>query len=875
MLVVSLLIFGVIPLLANPERQRASSHRRQVTVISKGWQFRQWDATIRPGLDAWHPASVPGVVQTDLLANGLIPEPFYRDNESKLQWIGLTNWEYQTSFQVSPATLKHKHIDIVFGGLDTFATVYLNGTKIIEADNMFREWRADVQPHLRAGSNELRILLRSPIREIMLRIKDDPYRLPTVSQVQQVSEDGIATDPYIRKAPYNFGWDWGPRFVTLGIWKPVTLETWDDAKLLDFNIAQNDVSESIARVSANVEIVAESDGTATLTIGHDHPLIKGKPLSDSTTSVEVTLHAGVNRITIPVSIPHPARWYPNGYGPQSLYHFECRLGIGGSERDHRLLRVGLRKLELRRENDQWGKSFEFVVNDIPIFAKGANVIPFDSFPTRVDLKHYRFIMESARDAHMNMVRVWGGGIYESEDFYNLCDELGLMVWQDFMFGGGMYPGDAKFLENVRQEATYQVRRLRNHSSIVLWCGNNEVETAWFSWADRVEYKKNLPPDLRERVWQDYMQLFGGLLREVVAQNGNGIPYWPSTPSSDFEGPIGDTQHGDDHYWAVWHALRPIREYEKQFPRFMSEFGFQSFPQMETVESFTIPSDHDINSPVMLAHQKNKGGNERIREYTRRDYPEAKDFSSFLYLSQVQQAEAIRIGAEHFRRSRPHVMGSLYWQLNDCWPVASWSSIDYNNHWKALHYYARRFYNDLLISPHQENDHLALYVVSDRTKLTRAEIRTRLVQFDGKVLQDNRKSIEIPPLASTIALQIPDAEIAIAGQADSVLLRAELIEGGRAVSTNDYFFVSPREQKLPPTEVRAEILSTKDHYTLKLTAAAFSSNVFVSFGKLSATIGDNYFNLLAGETRVLTVSSESSLDELRENVKIVSLVDAFR
>ena len=425
------------------------------------------------------------------------------------------------------------------------------------------------------------------------------------------------------------------------------------------------------------------------------------------------------------------------------------------------LKTGLRSIELRRVSDQWGKSFTFVVNGIPIFAKGANVIPFDSFPSRVTPARYRQILQAARDAHMNMVREWGGGIYESDDFYDICDELGLMVWQEFMFGGDMVPGDLAFQQNVREEATQQVKRLRDHPSIVLWCGNNEIEAGWQTWGDRLAFKESITPPQRERVWQDYVVLFHDIIKSVVEQYGAPTPYWPSSPSADFEAPAGSQDNGDMHYWGVWHALEPISNYNLQDPRFMSEFGFQSFPEMRTISSFAAPDQLAIDSPIMMAHQKNHGGNERILTYMLREYPEPKDFASFVYLSQVQQAEAIKVGAEHLRRNRPRTMGALFWQLNDCWPVASWSSIDYFGRWKALQYYARRFYGDLLVSPYTHDGAVDVYVVSDKLQASDGELQVRLLSFDGKTLVDKTQAVHIPPQSSSVYVTLSDADLSTA------------------------------------------------------------------------------------------------------------------
>ncbi|HET9742203.1 MAG TPA: glycoside hydrolase family 2 protein [Terriglobales bacterium] len=863
--------------------------------MDRGWQFRLApDAALNhvpgatPNVDAatlqrvgnWTLAQVPGCVQTDLLDNQIIPPPFYRDNEKSLQWIGLEDWQYQTNFDVPASLLARKHIELVFQGLDTYATVYLNGQGILRADNMFRTWRVDAKPHLQQGTNTLQVVFRSPINEVLKQIELLPYRLPSISVNDADVEKGIGTDPYTRKAPYQYGWDWGPRFVTMGVWKPVTLESWDDAVIRDFHVQQHEVTADVANLSAGLEIESDSDGTAKVSIEYagtvPRAVAGGASSVAHASKLErtVALHPGVNNIEFPIQIEHPARWYPAGYGPQALYEFSASLELKRDKVDDAKLRTGLRSLELRRDPDHWGRSMEFVVNGIPIFGKGADVIPFDSFPTRVTAAQYRNILQSARDANMNMIREWGGGVYESDDFYDICDELGLIVWQDFMFGGDMYPGDAEFLDNVRQEATDQVKRLRRHPSIVIWCGNNESEVGWFYWGDRQQWKASLPEQTREKVWQDYMVLFDHVLPQVVTAYGDGVPYWPSSPSANFEDVPGSQRIGDMHYWEVWHALAPIEDYKNQFPRFMTEYGFQSFPEMKTIQGFSTPADWDISSPVMLAHQKNKGGNGRIYDYLLRYYGQPKDFASFLYASQVMQAEAIKMGAEHLRRDRPRTMGSLYWQLNDCWPVASWASIDYYGRWKALQYYARRFYNDLLVSPNEENSALQIYVVSDRQQIVPAHLQVRLLDLSGKVLEDKSADVQVKPLASEVYMSLPVTQLLAERPRNSVFIDAQLSVGGKQVSQNLYFFSKMKDVELPQPQIQAAIEPAGLGYRVVLRSPQIARDVYLSFGDLDTKLSDNYVDLVPGEQVEIQVQSKASLDQLRQAMKVMSLYDAF-
>jgi beta-mannosidase len=859
----------LIGCLAGLPLQAAETSSRE---LDAGWQFRAVANADRSDVKQWHPAQVPGVVQTDLLHNSLIPDPFDKDNEFHLQWIGLADWEYQTTFQADAATLAHTHVDLVFEGLDTFADVYLNDQAILHADNMFRRWRIPAKARLKPGSNILRIVFHSAIEKIIPYAKSLPYILPSISTHNYGNEENIATAPYTRKAPYNYGWDWGPRFMTEGIWKPVLLETWDALRIETFHIHQQNITPAMANVNAEVEIEASQPITATLNLSHGE--LSAARNDDGNQTLQ--LDAGINHASFPIRINAPKLWYPVGYGAQSRYRFSTVIRVGREVAAHAETKTGLRSLELRRVPDEWGKSFEFVVNGISVFAKGANVIPFDSFPNRVTPEIHRNILQSARDAHMNMVREWGGGYYESDDFYDICDELGIMVWQEFMFGGDMVPGDLAFQENVRQEAIDQIKRLRDHPSIVIWCGNNEVETGWYHWGDRQEFKESISAEARDRVWLDYIIMFADILKSAVTQYADPVPYWPSSPSANFE-EVPDNQHnGDMHYWQVWHAQAPASDYTLQFPRFMTEYGFQSFPEMRTIRAFARPEDFDIRSTVMQAHQKNKGGNERILTYMLREYREPKDFASFVYLSQVQQAEIIKIGAEHLRRQRPRIMGSLYWQLNDCWPVASWASIDYYGRWKALHYYARRFYDDVLISPFWHDDKVDVYVVSDKLQPISGTIHMRLLDFSGKVLLDQTKEVQVPAQSSAIYFSIDKPSLSAKGDPRKSFLVFDLQVDGKQVSRNLVFLDVTHNLDLPVApKIENELTRTAGGYNLTLRVAALARNVYVSLGDLDVHTSDNYFDLLPGEPVTIALKTSNTLDQVRGALKITSLTEAFQ
>ena len=848
-------------------QQPAPVGGRTVQPILAGWRFQQ------SGQNNWQPATVPGCVHTDLLATKQIEDPLYRDNELKQQWIGKTDWDYETTFEVAPATLQQQHVELVFKGLDTYADVTLNGQPLLHADNMFREWRAEAKPLLKPSGNRLLVHFRSPLNEVAALPEKYGYKLFAINDEQAmgyVGDKGPVLSPYTRKAPYHYGWDWGPRFVGAGIWQPVQLEAWDAAKLLDVHVVQRQLSAQAATLGVVVayEGAATASGPATLLVETTGPDGQPGPRQEQA----VSLQPGRHELAAEVQLASPQLWYPAGYGAQPLYTFRASLLQDGRPLDAVRTRTGLRTLALRREQDAYGKSFEFVVNGIPIFAKGVNWIPADIFQTRVTPRRYHQLLQAAKDCNMNMVRVWGGGIYENQYFYDTCDELGLLVWQDFLFACSFYPGNFEFTDNVRQEVTYQVRRLRNHPSIAIWVGNNENEVAWQQWGVPEKMGSH-----KLEVWSNYLTLYRDLLPTVLRENDPSRPYWSSSPSADFEDMAGSQTTGDMHYWDVWGGTAPLADYEKQVPRFMSEYGFQSFPELKSVQQFTQPADLDIASPVMKEHQRSAVGNPRLKKYLLRDYKEPKDFASFLYVSQVLQAQAIKLSAEHLRRSRPRTMGSMYWQLDDCWGVASWSSIDYYGRWKALQYYAKRFYAPLLVSPHEEGDQVRVYVVSDGTSAQPASLQVRLLDLGGRVLYQQTAALQVAPLTSKVYLEIPKAKLLKNRDLKQVVLSCALTAGGQTLSSNTHYFAAPKAMALPRASVAATWQPATDStYRLTLRSKTLAREVCLSLSQGDGFFDDNYFDLLPGETKTLTFQKEgaATLAELRRRLVVKTLADAF-
>jgi beta-mannosidase len=844
-----------------------ASAQLEQRALDTGWQVRAVESAEHPDATVWRPATVPGTVQTDLRNDGAIPDPFFGDNEKRLQWIGLTDWEYTRILEVTPDMLRHGHLDLVFDGLDTFADVLLNGTSVLSTDNMFRSWRIDAKQHLHAGRNTLTIVFHSPTKRIAAMEAKLPYIIPGTGYEKLDRSAGVyPVSHYMRKAAYSYGWDWGPKFVTEGIWRPVRMELWDGARAESFHIQQQSVTSERAVLEASLAITSDIDADASLHLeitapdGHKLPPVV----------LPVRLDRGENVVHVPLRIERPERWFPNGYGPQSRYRFTASLRQGSRILLRQQRMTGLRSVELLRQPDQWGTSFTFVINGIPIFAKGANFVPLDSFPPETTDAKRRAILTAARDVHMNMLRIWGGGFYETDTFYDLCDELGLMVWHDFMFGGAMVPGDKDFQDNVRAEAAEQVARLSDHPSLTLWCGNNEVETAWHNWGDQIAFQKVVTPAQRERVWQDYVVMFRDILKSATAKYGNGVPYWPSSPGANFDDVPPGQEDGDEHSWSVWSAGAPPSDYRKVHARFISEFGFQSMPELRTVRTYA-GDDQDPDSLDLANHERFIHGYDRMKSYIKEEFGPARDFASFLYLSQIMQAEAIRTGVEHWRSQRPETMGTLYWQLDDCWPVASWSSLDYFGRWKALHYYAARFYAPLLIAAETDGMALHVHVVSDELKRREAVLHLRLIRFDGTVVEDRRLPLSVLPLSSTA---LPKMQL-VGLEPRSMAAVLTLEQDRQEVAHTTVYFARSRDLALPVANLTTTIEAAPGAFVVELRSPVLCRAVSLDFGVLDVKPEDNFFDLLPNEPRRIRVTGKASLEQIRAALHVHSLADVMQ
>lgn len=826
--------------------------------LHSGWRFKQ------AGEAEWHPATVPGVVHTDLMDNKMIEDPYFRLNERELQWIDKEDWIYEVTFDAGELLRDYDRIRLEFLGLDTYADVFLNDTQVLAADNMFRRWDAEVRSLLKERGNVLRVYFHSPIKKALPLYDALPYHYEAWNdQADNGGLDGKKVSPFTRKAGYHYGWDWGPRLVTSGIWRPVLLRGWNDLRLEDVFHRQLEVTPQAARVETQVELECTAPAEATVTV------CDGKRVL-GTRSVQ--LHAGMNRVSVPFTVPNPRLWWCRGMGEPNLYTLRTTVQQGERILAENSTEVGFRSVTVEKERDAYGRSLRFLLNGQPVFCKGANYIPCDCFLPRVTREIYDRTIRDAVDVNMNMLRVWGGGIYEDDYFYQLCDRQGLLVWQDFMYACAVYPAEGALLENMRLEAVDNVRRLRNHASVVYWCGNNENQDSWLSgWKYDVD---KVDPKYSDIIWKQYEEQYYRMLAQVVAEYAPGMGYQPSSPFSDF-GMMSNDHEGDRHYWEVWHAKKPITEYNRQRSRFFSEYGFQSFPCYETVKRYApLPGDQDIVSEVMMSHQRGgEHANDLIKSYLLNEYHEPRDFESFLYASQILQGDAIKTAIEAHRRDKGYCWGSLYWQHNDCWPVASWSSRDWYGVWKAQHYFARGAFADVLVSPILDGDRLDIYVVSDRLAPEKGSLRVRAVRLTGGETGTFGQEIAVPANASTKVASVEVKSLLNGAAPEEVVIEA-VFATERETCRNNYFLVQQKAMEYPEAALRCSVSPAAGGYDVTVSSECFARGVYLSVEGELAHFSDNFFDLMPGEALTVRVASEATPEAFRKQLKAISLADTY-
>lgn len=787
--------------------------------IDKNWSYKEAETS------KWYPAKIPGTIHTDLYENQFIPHPFIGNNKLNLQWISEKTWLYQTEFSLNKQQLKSKNIVLNFDGLDTYAKVYLNDQLILETNNAFRLWKKDVRKILKSN-NKLRVEFTPTSKVEKKKESQIPYQLSKDNRI------------FTRKAQFQYGWDWAPTFNTFGIWRDVYLEFWNHNKIEDLYIQQISLNEKLAELSADFELINPSRDLYQARI-----LINGRVISTK----KIDKNDSIQKISF--QIENPILWWTHNLGTPYLYDIRVQLTNKNNQiLSDKTIQKGLRTIELITEKDDFGESFYFKLNGYPIYIKGSNYVPQNSFQSWVNKSDYDKLIKDAVASNMNMLRIWGGGIYEDNYFYKLCDEKGILVWQDFMFSSAMYPGDNLFLENVRQEAIYNVKRLRNHTSIALWCGNNEISEGWH----RGGWQHNKTNEERTEIWKNYQKLFNNILPEVVQELTN-TAYWESSPKIG----RGDQKYlteGDAHDWWIWRDGQPFEELERKTPRFMSEFGFQSYPTYKTIQFINNGVSTSVTSNYFKTHQKHPKGYEVINNYMSRDFPTPTNEEDYIYMSHLLQAYGIGKGIEAQRRNKPYTMGSLYWQLNEPWPSASWSGIDFFGHWKALQYQVKHSFEDILISFEKNLDDLKIYVINDLTREIRGELKVEVLSFDGNKISEFSKNYISKPNSSTIAMKFNLSSM-------KNIEREILIRATFSNRESLFYFVKPKDLLLKDGPIQVHLNPLKDGYELKFFSNILQKNLML-YTDVDGEFSDNYFDLLPN--KIHTVQFKSNTPNFERN-----------
>lgn len=821
----------------------------QEIQLHTNWQFAE------NGSKKWLPAEVPGTVHSDLLRHKLLPDPFFGTNEKLIQWVENRNWHYKTTFNISKEQLNYDAAEMFFEGLDTYADVYLNGALLLKSDNMFVGYTKDVKKLLRKGENRLQILFHSPITKLLPQWESTGFNYPADNDHHEKK-----LSIFTRKAPYSYGWDWGIRMVTSGIWRPVTLTFYNSAKIEDVHIQQLSLSDEKAEILHTTEVTSVVDGKFSINIEYQ---LNGKSVSCLIKETEMV--KGKNMVKIPLEVEKPLRWMPLGWGEPTLYTVKTTVSNSEGIVSEKTQRFGFRTVRLVNEKDTHGKSFYFEVNGQPIYAKGANYIPQDAILTNVTDTRYRQLFSDMMAANMNMVRVWGGGTYESDLFYNLADENGILVWQDFMFGCTTYPHDETFLNRVREETEYNIKRLRNHACIAMWCGNNEILEGMHEWG----WNKRYTSEVYNRMFDGYDILFRDLLPAQVEKFDHGRSYIHGSPLSSTWGKPYSWANGDSHNWGVWYGRKPFESFDTETGRFMSEFGFQAFPEMKTIARFAHPEDYALESEVMNAHQKSIIGNSLIRTYMEREYVVPEKFEDFVYVGLVLQGRGMRYGFEAQRRNKPYCWGTLYWQLNDSWPVVSWSGIDYYGNWKAMHYQAKRAFEHVLISPVQRSDSLYVYLVNDllenKNNLT---LRMDVKDFSGKTIRRYQQKTSIGANISEIIWKDKTDNILSENERKNAFIKITLTDSkGKILNEQTYFLNKPKDLLLPDPKIKYTAKSIDGACELTLSTDKLVKDLFIDFPVHGARFSDNFFDLLPGMKRKIIITSPEIKKDHTYNIEL--------
>jgi len=809
--------------------------------LNGSWRFREC------GTDKWSPAVVPGCNYLDLMTNGVIPDPFLGTNEKDAYWVGLKDWEYIKDFELPDGLAASDKVNLSCKGLDTICDVFFNGKMIGRGENAHLQYEFNIKPYLRPGKNEVLIRFFSPV--LYVRGEQKRLRCPR-------NNNGQTGIPSIRKPQCHFGWDWGPVLPPSGIQGDITIVTYSKARVTDIKISQTHADGKV-RVDVKAQTERYADGALSYVFALKSPA--GAISYVNGTTADAGLFATF-------LIEKPQLWWTNDLSDtkeQPLYTVSLELLEGTAPLDRIEKKIGLRTIVLNREQDQYGQNCQFVLNGKPLFIKGANWIPSDSFITREDRAKLQYYIDAALFSHMNMFRIWGGGYYGSDLMYELCDRYGILLWQDFQFACQAYPFfEEGFRKNVAREVEYNVKRIRHHASLALWCGNNEIEQMTAAWAHRRNYVK----------WTEIF--FYHILPELVTAADDITPYVPGSPfGTNFMENVSADHSGDTHLWEVWHGLRPMTYYRERFTRFCSEFGFESLPDLKTVKKFAGEGKHSLTSPVFNAHQKCKSGNLKMVYYISTRFRLPSEFEDYVYLSQITQQECIKDAVEHWRRNKGRCNGAIYWQYDDCWPVCSWASVDYYGSYKALMYTSRHFNAPYTLSIENWSDRASIYVINDTLHPKSGTVRYALMRFDGAIIKEEKREIEVGAIANVLAFELDQDTLSKISDIQNSVLVVELHEGNNLLVRKTALFLWERDLALPAVDVRKEVSQKDGCASITLVSDKYARLVSVESKTNHLPLSDNFFDLLPGESYTVTQPLDRAYtdSELKDNytVKTVS------
>ena len=799
------------------------------------------------------PVMVPGSVISGLYAADKMEHPYYRENEYETRELFWKDYEFVRKFEISKELLEEEELTLVCEGLDTLTQIYMNGQKLASTDNMHRTYSFSIKEYIHAGENEIRIVFKSVLQFI------ENYSYKENKTIQYVPCGAMKGNQLVRKGHSMFGWDWGPQLVDAGIWRDIYIVGNSSAKIEDVRIRQYHEADGSVRVKTEINMSEQTYAAITVTLlekeDGDLSFVTAKAKSGNVYEAEIL-------------VSEPKLWWPNGYGEQPLYQLTVSVEDGQTVEK----KIGLRTLTISQEADEWGNEFAFIVNGIKIFTKGGNYIPEDAVYPWIRKEQIDYLLKCCVRANFNCVRVWGGGYYPSDTFYDLCDQYGLIVWQDLMYACNVYDVTDDFASTVRQETIDNVRRIRHHASLGLWCGNNEIESAWDHWGDFQKESMYLRAD--------YIKLFEDILPKALREADDTTFYWPSSPSSGgcFDEPDSDMR-GDVHYWDVWHGQKPFSDYQKYYFRFCSEFGFQSFPCMKTVKSFTEEKDRNIFSKVMESHQKNDSANGKMLYYLSENFKYPKDFKSLLYVTQILQGMAIKSGVDHWRRNRGRCMGTLYWQINDNWPVASWASIDYYGRWKALHYMAAKFYAPVAASIQRMENSISVYLENETFEVQECDVCLRVRDINFQIVKEWKASGEAQALSAKKLVSCElDRELT---NKDNLFIEAEVVLADGTVLYDTDTVIPYKHMELVKPQFNTCVSELEDGFEITLQSDVFAPFVEMDFEDADVIFSDNFFTISNEKPVVIRLDKKDIMrgsfadaEDLKKRLVLTTVADTF-